>query len=237
MVVYAKNETMGGQIITVLDRKDWERVKIDETNQHYERVKPSAKLRLGPLMKTHKEAAYVRDAIANKLQMVAERLPQGIVLVLLEGWRSIERQTENWERRWKQLSVAHPDWSSEKLDLETRKLVARPGPLANHHCGGAVDVTLAREVDGEIQYLDMGTPPPTDDQDTAAFRTKIPMLSEEITAEQKANRELLRKAMEYKEFVWYPGEWWHFCWGDRMWAAYTVKQKCYFGPKRPETPA
>lgn len=59
---------------------------------------------------------------------------------------------------------------------------------------------------------------------------KIQMFSDKITNEQKQNRKTLQDAMETENFVWYPGEWWHYCWGDRMWAVYTNQTECYYGP-------
>ena len=31
------------------------------------------------------------------------------------------------------------------------------------------------------------------------------------------------------DFVNFPGEWWHFCYGDKMWAAYKNKKECKYG--------
>ena len=56
------------------------------------------------------------------------------------------------------------------------------------------------------------------------------MFSEDINEDQKQNRKILREAMERAGFVWYPGEWWHYCYGDRMWAVYTNRQECFYGP-------
>jgi D-alanyl-D-alanine dipeptidase len=35
--------------------------------------------------------------------------------------------------------------------------------------------------------------------------------------------------MEAEDFVWYPGEWWHYCYGDRMWAVYSGRTECMYG--------
>jgi D-alanyl-D-alanine dipeptidase len=104
--------------------------------------------------------------------------------------------------------------------------VARPAPLANHNCGGAIDVTLA-SADGKA--LDMGTLHPSE-EDNAEAIPKFPMFSKEITEAQVRNRALLRETMVAAGFVWYPGEWWHYCWGDRMWAVYTQQTECFYGP-------
>lgn len=97
-----------------------------------------------------------------------------------------------------------------------------PLPLANHNCGGAVDVTL---VDENSNLIDMGTLP-----QAMIEKDKVEMFSKLITPEQAENRRILREAMEQVGFVWYPGEWWHYCYGDRMWAVYSGKADCFYGP-------
>jgi D-alanyl-D-alanine dipeptidase len=62
------------------------------------------------------------------------------------------------------------------------------------------------------------------------FGEKVHMHSDLITEEQKVNRTLLREAMTKAGFAYYPLEWWHYCWGDRMWAVYSNQTKCFYGP-------
>ncbi len=47
--------------------------------------------------------------------------------------------------------------------------------------------------------------------------------------EQKQNRAILKNAMEKAGFKNYPHEWWHFCYGDRMWSAYSKQKECFYG--------
>jgi D-alanyl-D-alanine dipeptidase len=95
--------------------------------------------------------------------------------------------------------------------------------LANHNCGGAVDVQLVYMDSGEC--VDMGTPPKY-----GHGYALTQMLSDKITEAQKNNRTILREAMAKAGFVWYPGEWWHYCYGDRMWAVYSGRQESFYGP-------
>jgi zinc D-Ala-D-Ala dipeptidase len=50
-----------------------------------------------------------------------------------------------------------------------------------------------------------------------------------LTLEQKQRREILRSAMRLAGFVNYPLEWWHFSFGDRMWAAYAGTRRAIYG--------
>ncbi|MFA7216639.1 MAG: M15 family metallopeptidase [Candidatus Paceibacterota bacterium] len=55
-------------------------------------------------------------------------------------------------------------------------------------------------------------------------------MSSKITNDQMSNRKVLLDVMKKNGFVNYPGEWWHYSFGDRMWAAYLRKKVCHYGP-------
>ncbi|WP_284231325.1 M15 family metallopeptidase [Mycobacterium antarcticum] len=81
--------------------------------------------------------------------------------------------------------VPNPNW------------VARPSDFArSHEAGRSVDVTIAG--------LDMGTGFDDFTPRSLAYAT------EGVTAQQQADRALLRDAMEAGGLTVYPGEWWHF---------------------------
>ena len=42
-----------------------------------------------------------------------------------------------------------------------------------------------------------------------------------LNKEQQQNRKILFDAMTAAGFTNYPAEWWHYSYGDRMWAAYN----------------
>lgn len=69
--------------------------------------------------------------------------------------------------------------------------------------------------------LDMGTPYNSVDRN---IRTKA-----KVNKNAQVNRKLLYKIMKKQRFVNYPNEWWHFCYGDRMWTAYSGKKTCPYG--------
>ena len=49
----------------------------------------------------------------------------------------------------------------------------------------------------------------------------------EAERESRDNRRRLFWAMSEAGFVNYPGEWWHFCYGERLWAQVTGNQPLY----------
>ena len=146
----------------------------------------------------------VRTGIAEKLTQVTGNLhgtPYSIKVV--SGYRTLTEQTILWKR-------AGGD----------RRFSADPtaGKGGGHQTGGAVDVILlkdGKEVDMGCRYLEHS--------ETTAT------INEKMTAEQSANRKLLCKVMHEAGFVNYPAEWWHFCYGDQIWAAYKNKTKAIYG--------
>lgn len=89
---------------------------------------------------------------------------------------------------------------------------------SGHTTGGAVDVILVycgKEIDCGSSYLE--------------FTAKTPTWSRELSYCQRRNRFILYNAMTQAGFVNYPLEWWHFCYGDRMYAAYRFEKQAFYG--------
>lgn len=217
---------MQNQITKILPRSEWQKIIIRENNEPLVEIKETLRLKIGLVKKQYEPSFFVRKTIAEKLIKASRILPEGINLVLIEGYRNIKSQQESWDRKFQKLKQENPAWTDEQVETQVRLFVAKPAPLANHHCGGAVDVTLVYS-DGTL--LDMGAPYPSEAMG-AEWHKKFNMLSSEISSEQKVNRKILRDAMEDQDFVWYPGEWWHYSWGDRMWAVYSNQTECFYGP-------
>ncbi|WP_343231866.1 M15 family metallopeptidase [Thermomonas sp.] len=78
-------------------------------------------------------------------------------------------------------------------------------PVSGHSRGATVDLTLLRCVDSmtDCQPLDMGT-------GFDFFGLRAHTDSPEVSAEQRANRDLLRNAMQAHGFINLPEEWWHY---------------------------
>ncbi len=78
-----------------------------------------------------------------------------------------------------------------------------------HSTGAAIDITL---VDDTGKVIDMGSP-----IDELSARSH-PDYFANSNLSPHHHRQLLREVMEYAGFARHPGEWWHFCQGDQMWA-------------------
>lgn len=216
---------MKNQITKTLPRTAWEKITIRETNEPLIEIKETSRIKIDLITKQYQQSFYVRQTIAEKILKISELLPKGINLVLIEGYRNMKTQQDCWNKIFNSIKEKNQHWDEDQINQQVGLFVAKPSPLANHHCGGAVDVTLAY-ANGTL--LDMGTPYPTESISADYFK-KFKMFSEEISWEQNKNRQILRTAMETEDFVWYPNEWWHYCWGDRMWAVYSNQVECFYG--------
>ncbi len=214
---------MTNQITKILPKSDWQSITIVENNDPVVDIKETERLILGKNIAPYIVEDYkIRKTVYEMLCGASLSLPTGYKLTVIEGIRSIQKQQRHWDNKILEFKRLHPEWSDEELEYQVRLVVAKPLPLANHNCGGAVDVTL---IDEYNNVLDMGTRP----QDLLE-RENVEMFSKLITQKQEENRKILREAMENVGFVWYPGEWWHYCYGDRMWAVYSRKKVCFYGP-------
>lgn len=114
-------------------------------------------------------------------------------------------------------AVAHfVSWANDRADqrnkathypdLDKSKLLGDYiAPVSGHSRGATVDLTVLRcdARDAGCEPMDMGT-------DFDFFGTRAHTDTPEVDAGQRANRHLLRDAMEAQGFRNYPMEWWHY---------------------------
>lgn len=82
-----------------------------------------------------------------------------------------------------------------------------------HSTGGAIDITL---VDATGQVVNMGSP--IDELSPRSYPNHFANSQNPLEQTYHAQRELLNQVMLEAGFRRHPGEWWHFCYGDQMWA-------------------
>ncbi|WP_114785662.1 M15 family metallopeptidase [Vibrio tetraodonis] len=179
------------------------------------------------------QECFVRESVFYKLLEVARSLPNGIRLVVLDGWRPIHVQEYLYETLITQLKRApiHADKNISELSLIARTLVSPPSNNSKcpspHQTGGSVDVTLC---DGDGRLLDMGT-----QFDENSLLSWSSALEDTPETTQAQNRRLLYNAMIEAGFTNLPSEWWHYDYGNQMWANYMGCKKAIFGATKPLT--
>jgi D-alanyl-D-alanine dipeptidase len=154
---------------------------------------------------------WLRTGALARLRAAARLLRAerpGCGLRLLYAYRSLAAQREGFAQARARALAAHPDWDAEALDEEAHLFAALPS-VAGHPTGGAVDVTIVERgaaLDMGTGYGDWASP-------------LIFTFAEGVGAAQAAHRALLRRVMVAAGFAPFNGEWWHFSFGDREWAA------------------
>lgn len=164
----------------------------------------------------------VRKTVGIMLMDVVNRLPVEFSLIIVDAYRSLERQKKLWEEYYEKVKIVNPKATKEELIEKTRLFVAQPlSSSGGHQTGGAIDVTLG-DVNGK--EFNLGTK-------LNEFTSRTKMYSRDIDVEEKKRRKILFQAMVGAGFKNYPAEWWHFSYGDKLWAAYSRKNICFYGPK------
>jgi D-alanyl-D-alanine dipeptidase len=152
--------------------------------------------------------AFVRSGVAARLARVAESLPRGFGLAVLDAWRSLELQAEIYNAAYADTSLPEGFVSRPSADPTT------PPP---HLTGGCVDVTLTWQ--GHPLALGSAFDDFTDEARTAAY--------EDSPGRVRQLRRLLYWAMRSEGFIVIDCEWWHYEIGTRRWAAVTNNTPLY----------
>lgn len=167
------------------------------------------------------DTILVRDSVAKRLAAVNKSLltTNGASLKIVYGYRHPDVQKHYFYNRKAELRKENPNISETELVRLTHNFVAVPS-VAGHPTGGAVDVTI---VDKSGKELDLGS--------TIAdyINPEIIRTFANITEKQLQNRITLHDAMVSQGFAPFYGEWWHFSYGDREWAAFYNREAALYG--------
>lgn len=152
--------------------------------------------------------AFVRSGIAERLERVADNLPGGYGLAVLDAWRPLALQGEIYTAAYTDPSLPVGFVSPPSNDPAT------PPP---HLTGGCLDVTLTWK--GRPLALGSAFDDFTNEARTAAY--------EATPGRVRLLRRLLYWAMQEQGFIVIDCEWWHYELGTRRWAALTGTTPLY----------
>ena len=154
-------------------------------------------------------------------------------LYVFDAWRPRAVQAY-FHDSWMPAEIARrdPHLTGAALTSEVERYWAAPSGDENspapHATGAALDLTI-RWIGSD--QLWMGSI--FDDATELAHRdrfekggTSMLSFSDE---EARANRRLLHWAMTEEGFAGHPDEWWHFSWGDQLWAALSGAKGAHYG--------
>ncbi len=175
---------------------------------------------------------YVREGVLKQLlkaQVKLNSTKNGYKLKIFDAYRPVEVQKFMIE--YDKNRVSQENYNSIFADLKEMKKTEVEGIVSHfwspisknidlnpppHSTGGALDLTI---VDNDGVELDMGSKiDELINKSTSDFFTGSKSIYEK-------NRELLVEVMSFSGFVQLPTEWWHFSYGDQIWAASFKKEE------------
>jgi len=125
-----------------------------------------------------------------------------------------------FDEEYQKVKVVNPNLSEEEIRRIVFVSVYPPNLDAEkpppHSTGGALDLTVMNASGDE---LNMGCA-------YCEFGDRMYTNSDLISETQRENRIVLLSAMVKTRFANFPGEWWHFMYGEREYAAYMTKILC-----------
>ena len=198
---------------------------------------PHPYFHLGAPYKDKTSIWKLREEVVNRLVKVNDFLisKNSFYLLIYDSWRPLEVQEFMFKRAFLlecEKSNIHASFKNIKSYPSILKKVEKfwaypsfdsrfPPP---HSTGGALDVCLS---DKEGNLVEMGS---TGDQ---MDQTSNPDFYASINNEEaiiwNSRRNLLREIMTKFGFVQHPNEWWHFSYGDQLWAWKNKKEYALYG--------
>lgn len=204
-------ETIPAQIIN--------RVQIDDNKEDLINIREDQTLFFADKIKD-REKIFLRKTVYEKLKEAQNYLPNNYYFKIYSAFRSLEEQQKLWDIKYSLMHSRYLNLPEEEIIKKTRAVCADPRyGFGGHQTGGAIDISLCDKHGKDYQ---MGTQHSENNDKT---QTK----SKNLSIIESKNRYILTSALTKAGFVNYPAEWWHFSYGDRLWAAYSNKDKCFYG--------
>jgi len=224
--------------------KIWNKIPIKENGDKLIAI-PSNLNFLNPHPYSHLGAPYqdktsiwkLREEVVNRLLKVNDYLISNnhFYLLIYDSWRPLEVQEYMFKRAFllecEKLDI---DASLENMNYypsilkKVEKFWAYPSFDLNcpppHSTGGALDVCLS---DKEGNLVDMGSK--VDQMDETSNPDFYKNIINEEAIIWNSRRNLLREVMHKYGFAQHPNEWWHFSYGDQLWAWKNKKANALYG--------
>ena len=166
---------------------------------------------------------FVREAIVEKIGRISKLLDkEDKVLIIRSVWRSFQHQQLIRQRKAVFLQKIHPDKSSEEIRELVSDFIA-PKTKSTHATGGAVDA-LIYDLKNDC-VMSFGT----NDGLNIDLNKKCYPYHPDITPQEMKNRKLLIDLFEKEDFVCDLVEYWHFDYGNVIWALEKGKKYAKYG--------
>ena len=225
--------------------KPWYQIPIVDNNEklisiptEINCIEPHPYLVLGAPYKSRKRIWSLREGVVSRLVRAnnyLQAINNDYTLILYDSWRPIEVQSYMFyyayesECKKRGLKIQSNEINSyPEIIKEVEKFWAYPSSDNKcpppHSTGGAMDLAIA---DSSGKLIDMGCEIDNIDASASPEFYKDRNSKESIILDDRRN--LLKKVMLKYEFVQHPNEWWHFSYGDQLWAWTNQNRKAIYG--------
>jgi len=165
----------------------------------------------------------VREAVYEKIGRISKLLDkQDKVLIIRSVWRSFAHQKLLRDRRSKIIKKEQPNRSEEEITKMVSYFIASEEE-SMHSTGGAVDA-LIYDLEKNC-VMDFGN---NDGLHLELNKTCYPF-HPDISPQAKKNRKLLMSLFEKEDMISDPKEYWHFDYGNVIWAIEKGKKYAKYG--------
>jgi D-alanyl-D-alanine dipeptidase len=165
----------------------------------------------------------VREEIIEKVGRISKLLDrEDKVLSIRSAWRSFEHQELLWEYYRNRARDEDHDRQPEETAEIASKFIASP-KTSMHSTGGAIDVLIYDLKEDRV--MDFGT----NDGYRIVLDERCYPLHPDISASARENRKLLMGLFENEGFVCDLREYWHFDYGNVVWAIGKKESRAIYG--------
>ena len=198
---------------------------------------PHPYFHLGAPYKDKTSIWKLREEVVNRLVKVNDYLisKSSFNLLIYDSWRPLEVQEFMFKRAFLlECEKSDIDISFENIKSypsilkKVEKFWAYPSHDTRcpppHSTGGALDVCLS-DKDGNL--VEMGSM--VDQMDETSNPYFYANIKNEEAIIWNSRRNLLREIMTKFGFAQHPNEWWHFSYGDQLWAWKNKKANALYG--------
>jgi len=220
--------------IPIVDNKE----KLISVPSEIDFIDPHPYLALGAPYKSRRRIWSLREGVVSRLVRANNYLKtihKNYSLILYDSWRPIEVQEymfylafENECKKRGYKFKSNEMNSYPEIMKEIEKFWAYPSfddtCPPPHSTGGALDIAIT---DGSGRLINMGCEIDNMDLSASPEFYKDHKSKESIIWDERRN--LLKRVMLKYEFVQHPNEWWHFSYGDQLWAWTNQNREAIYG--------
>ena len=233
--------------------RPWHSKTIDDCGEcllalpnNFLKILPHPYLSLGAPYKSKNSPWFLREDVLRRLQLSQKYLGEiypSYSLIIFDAWRPVLVQEFMIEYEVRRICnqrnidcLSNKSEALRKIKSEVSRFWAAPSkdPMKPppHSTGAAIDLTfidsngIRVNMGGQIDEIGSCSRP-----DFYSHKSKLQPIEKEFAF----RRNLLKKVMQYSGFVQHPMEWWHYSYGDQMWAWTMKTSKAIYGSVEPSS--